>query len=96
MADGFSARPHDSVREWERAVDAQRRVVAEVEQAVAAADGDPVVVSHGGVGALLLCHFLGVPVDRRYDQPGQGSWFRFDPGTGHVPHAWRRLGGRPD
>lgn len=92
VADGFSARPHDSVRGWERAVDAQRRVVAAVERAVAAADGDLVVVSHGGVGALLLCHLLGVPIDRRYDQPGQGSWFRFDPGTGHVPHAWRRLG----
>ena len=96
VADGFSARPHDSVRGWERAVDAQRRVVAAVERAVAAADGDLVVVSHGGVGALLLCYLLGVPIDRRCDQPGQGSWFRSDPGTGHVPHAWRRLGGRPD
>ena len=92
MADEFFARPHDSVRGWERAVDAQRRVVAAVERAVAAADGDLVVVSHGGVGSLLLCHLLGVPIDRRYDQPGQGSWFRFDPGTRHVPHAWRRLG----
>jgi hypothetical protein len=41
--------------------------------------------------ALLLCHLLGVPIDHRCDQPGQGSWFRSDPGTGHVPHAWRRL-----
>ncbi len=59
---------------------------------MAAADGDLVVVSHGGVGALLLCHLLGVPINRRYDELGQGSWSRFDPGTGHVPHAWRRLG----
>ena len=62
-----------------------RSVVAAVGRAVAAADGDLVVVSHGGVGSLLLCHLLGVPVDRRHDQPGQGSWFRFDRGTRHVP-----------
>ena len=62
-----------------------RSVVAAVGRAVAAADGDLVVVSHGGVGSLLLCHLLGVPVDRRYDQPGQDSWFRFDRGTRRVP-----------
>ncbi len=92
VAGEFFARPHESVRGWERAVDAQRRIVAAVGRAVSGATGDLLVVSHGGVGSLLLCHLLGVPIDRRYDQPGQGSWFRFDPATRRVPHGWRRLG----
>jgi len=49
------------------------------------------VITHGGVGTLLLCHLLGVPVDRRHDQPGQDSFFRFDPATGAVPLTWQRL-----
>lgn len=93
VADQFFARPQESVRGWERAADAQRRIVAAVERVVAAATGDVAVVAHGGVGALLLCHLLGVPIDRRYDQPGQGSWYGFDAATGRVAHGWRRLDG---
>ena len=52
--------------------------------------GDLAIVSHGGVGTLLLCDLPGVPIDRRYDQPGQGSWFRCDPETRQVPHLWQR------
>ncbi len=96
VADAFFARPQDSVRGWERAADAQRRIVGAVERAVSGAGGDLAVVAHGGVGALLLCHLLGVPIDRRYDQPGQGSWFRFDPVGHRLAHAWRRLDGPPD
>jgi broad specificity phosphatase PhoE len=93
VADAFFAHPEASVRGWERAVDAQRRIVAAVGRVTAAASGDVAVVAHGGVGALLLCHLLGVPIDRRYDQPGQGSWYSFDAVTGQVAHGWRRLGG---
>ena len=96
VADEFFARPHDSVRGWERAVDAQRRIVAAVGRVAAAATGDVAVVAHGGVGALLLCSLLGVPIDRRYDQPGQGSWYRVDAATGEVAHGWRRLDGTAD
>lgn len=91
VADEFFARAHDSVRGWERAVDAQHRIVAAVRRVAATASGDVAVVAHGGVGALLLCSLLGVPIDRRYDQPGQGSWYRFDAATGRVAHGWRRL-----
>lgn len=102
VADAFFARPDESVRGWERAADAQRRIVTAVGRVTAAATGDVAVVAHGGVGALLLCSLLGVPIDRRYDQPGQGSWYRFDPATGRVAHGWRRItagrpaSGRPD
>jgi broad specificity phosphatase PhoE len=49
------------------------------------------VVAHGGVGTLLLCHLLGAPIDRRHDQPGQGSYFRFEATTRRLAHGWRRL-----
>ncbi len=75
LADQFFAHPEESVRGWERAIDAHRRIVAAVEYAIAAApaDGDIAVVSHGGVGALLLCHLKGVPIGRNQDQPGEGG-----------------------
>jgi broad specificity phosphatase PhoE len=46
----------------------------------------------GGVGTLLLCALLGVPIDRRHDRPGQGSVFSYDPCTGRGAHPWVRLG----
>ncbi|WP_336033179.1 histidine phosphatase family protein [Geodermatophilus sp. FMUSA9-8] len=91
-ADAFFARPAESVRGWERAVDAQARVVAAAARAAAGAAGDVAVVCHGGVGTLLLCAVLGVPVDRRWDQPGQGSVWSYDPATGRGAGPWTRLG----
>lgn len=55
VADAFFAEPTVSVRGWERALDAQRRIVAEV-QAIDGSDttrGTVAIVSHGAVGALL-------------------------------------------
>lgn len=54
-------------------------------------DDDLVIVSHGGVGTLLLCWLAGVDIDRRHDQPGQGSWFSFDGGSRRLLHGWRRI-----
>jgi broad specificity phosphatase PhoE len=95
-ADEFFAHPDVSVRGWETARSAQQRIVAAVRRSVSGAEGDTAVVGHGGVGTLLLCHLLGVPIDRSHDQPGQGSHFAFDPLTGRVEHGWRRLRPRPD
>jgi len=74
-ADLFFAHPERSVRGWERAVDAQRRIVAALERVIAErpGPGDIAVISHGGVGALLLCHLKGVPISRAEDQPGAGG-----------------------
>ena len=44
-------------------------------------DGDVAIVSHGGVGTLLLCHLKGTAIHRAEDQPGQGHWFAFDRDT---------------
>ena len=45
--------------------------------------GDVLFVGHGGVGTLLLCALLGVPISRAYDQgPGGGGnvfAFRWQP-----------------
>ena len=81
-ADAFYARPQESVRGWERAVDAQARIVRAVDRIVSQtpADGDVAIVGHGGTGTLLYCHLAGLPIDRRYDQPATngGNWFAFD------------------
>jgi broad specificity phosphatase PhoE len=75
VADRFFASPDESVRGWERAVDAQRRIIGAVQRAIimAPAEGDIAIVSHGGVGALLLCHLKDEPISRARDQPGSGG-----------------------
>jgi len=92
VADEFFARPHDSVRGWERAIDAQRRIVEAVDRCRRAApDGDVAIVAHGAVGTLLRCHLLGIPIDRRHDQPGVGSGYVVDRATLTVLTSWERL-----
>jgi len=95
LAGAFFAHPGVSVRGWERAVDAQARFVTAVARAVDGATGDVAVVAHGGVGTLLWCHLAGVAVDRRHDQPGQGSWFAFEPPAGRPAAPWTRIGATP-
>jgi broad specificity phosphatase PhoE len=48
-ADAFYARPQESVRGWERAADAQARIVRAVDQIVSQtpAEGDVAIVGHG-------------------------------------------------
>ena len=96
MADAFFARPDESVRGWERAVDAQSRIVAAVDQVVSqAGSGDIAIVAHGGVGALLLCHLAGEPISRAADQPGNagGNYFVFDRTSRKLLHRWRPIDG---
>lgn len=95
VADAFFAQPQESVRGWERAVDAQARIVKAVEQAIALAPaaGDIAILSHGGVGALLLCHLTGAPISRAADQPdeGGGNVFAFEAATRRLLWGWRRM-----
>ena len=72
VADRFFAEPEVSVRGWERAVDAQGRIVAALrEVARQVPEGDIAVVSHGAVGALAMAHLAGAPIARSFDQPGR-------------------------
>jgi len=95
VADNFFACPENSVRGWERAIDAQRRIAEAVNRAIslAAADADMAIISHGAVGALLLCHLKGVPISRREDQPtgGGGNIYSFDLATRRLLTGWHRI-----
>lgn len=90
VADAFFARPFESVRGWERAADAQSRIMAESAGAIAEAmDRDVLMVGHGAVGTLLYCRLAGLPISRRYDQPaGGGNVFAFRPAERQIVHAW--------
>jgi broad specificity phosphatase PhoE len=68
------ARPEESAEGWERAVDAQARIVAAFERVLASHDGQPIgFVGHGGVGTLLKS-FLGKrQISRAGDQPLGGG-----------------------
>ena len=99
VADEFFARPSESVRGWERAIDAQRRIVRAVDHVIAMppTHGDIVIISHGGVGALLLCHLKGVPISRAEDQPGAGGGnaFCFEIATRRLLTGWHPIDERP-
>lgn len=91
-ADAFFARPEESVRGWERAADAQARVVAAVSAVLAEASGEVLFVGHGAVGTLLMCHLLGLAISRAHDQPhGGGNVFCWDAASKRVLHRWLPL-----
>jgi broad specificity phosphatase PhoE len=80
LANRFFANPSTSVRGWETALKAQRRILSEVEACLEqASTGDTLIVGHGGVGALLYCALADLPIDRKHDQGpnGGGNWFAF-------------------
>lgn len=92
-ANRFFAEPDKSVRGWERAIDAQVRIVREVETVLADDQGgDVLIVGHGGVGTLLYCHFAGLPISRDHDQPpGGGNFFLVHGESCDVRHPWRPM-----
>lgn len=93
VADQFFANPYGSIRGWERAIDAQNRIVSEVDTVLATRQaGDIAVVGHGGVGTLLLLSLSGREISREPDQPpGGGNYFAFDIGARQVIHGWRPI-----
>ena len=84
----FFARPTASVRGWERAIDAQARTVEAVRRHPQ--DGTA-FVGHGGVGALLLADFVGLPIDQSPQQPGLGSVFVFQCEPWQLESGWSRI-----
>jgi broad specificity phosphatase PhoE len=105
VVEEFFAHPERSVRGWERACDAQARIVAAVGEALRRAPpgASLACVSHGGVGTLLHCHLKGAPISRSEEQPrpapgsppgsGGGHYLAFDAESRGLLHGWRAIDG---
>lgn len=100
LVERFFAEPEQSVQGWETAAHAQARVVAAVAEVIRRAPpGDAVIVAHGGVGNLLLCHLKGLPISMEQEQPLRGPepgtvggcCFAFDAATRALVHDWRPI-----
>ncbi|WP_353472952.1 phosphoglycerate mutase family protein [Salipiger sp. H15] len=93
VASRFFAEPETSVRGWERAVDAQARILSEVAACLdGPAQGDVLFVGHGGVGTLLWCALAGTPISRAHDQgPGGGNHFAFTWTPRAVLSPWQPM-----
>ncbi len=74
-ADAFFASPEKSVRGWETAAAAQKRIAEAVKRIDrdGPGNGSIAIVSHGAVGTLLYCYLSGQTIDRKWDQPGVGG-----------------------
>lgn len=94
-ADRFFAEPDQSIEGWERAIDAQRRIVETVTTALLSVPAGTAAIfcGHGAVGTLLKCHISGRPIARSEDQrrhahPGGGNGFVFDLERGVIETEW--------
>ena len=95
LADRFFAHPTQSASGWERAVDAQQRIVDAVgdvlDAPLADPDGDVAIVGHGAVGTLLMCHLNSRAINRSHDQPGQGHYWSYDRSDRRLLHPWQPI-----
>ncbi len=98
VADLLFSRPDESVRGWETARDAQKRMAAAVDAILDGplAEGAVAIVTHGGVGALYLSHLKGVGIERGQEapHPGGGCYYCFDADSRLLVHGWRTIDGR--
>ena len=96
-ADLFFAQPERSVRGWETAAAAQRRIAGAIASILErdACAGDVAIVSHGGVGTLYLCHLKRRSISREEEQPGTGggNYYAFDARTQSLLHGWKPIDG---
>lgn len=98
MADRFFGHPHASAEGWERAIDAQARIVATVRIALGSVpDETPAVFcGHGAVGTLLKCFVGGRAIARSQDQSrhahrGGGNCFTFDLAAMKLGCEWTAM-----
>ena len=94
-ADRFFAEPETSIDGWERAIDAQQRIVATVRTALSSVPEGVAAVfcGHGAVGTLLKCHVASRPIARTEDQSrggdkGGGNCLVFDLEAGVLGCEW--------
>jgi broad specificity phosphatase PhoE len=93
--DAFFQKPQESPRPgWEAAGDLQRRAVAGIDALLEAKsdDGDMLIIGHGRIGTVLLCHLAGLPIARDHFQPTPGgNLFAFDRSSRKVLFRWRMV-----
>ena len=97
-ADRFFAEPERSIDGWERAIDAQARIVETVTTALGSVpSGTPAIFcGHGAVGTLLKCHVAGRAISRPEDQTrtggtGGGNCFVFELAPLRLHCEWTRM-----
>lgn len=95
QADRFFAQPQQSADGWERAIDAQARIVATVRTALASvpAETPAIFCGHGAVGTLLKCRVGNRRISRAEDQgrigaAGGGNGFVFDLAAKQLLSDW--------
>lgn len=95
MAGVFFACPRESIRGWERALDAQSRVAGAVSRILSGhGRGDLAILGHGAVGTLLLSALRDQPISRAADQPFEGHyWIAALPHL-VVEHGWQPIAPR--
>lgn len=94
VVEQFFAHPDESIRGWETARDAQRRIVGAMELVAASDDaGVLIVVSHGGVGALLTAHLQQVTIGQedRPPNPSGGCYLVLDRPPLALSRSWREM-----
>ena len=92
LADQLFLRPEESAAGWERAVDATARMVGHLSDLLRPGSGGHVViVGHGGVGTLLMCHLAELDVARARDQPHGGCHWAWSTTDRRLLHAWRLI-----
>ncbi|NMC35654.1 histidine phosphatase family protein [Candidatus Beckwithbacteria bacterium] len=88
----FFDRPNQSILGWERAIDAQARIVKAVKQITQKhPDQNMLISSHGGVGALLKCFIKNISITQTEDQKSLGSYFVFDTKTWQLILDWQKI-----
>lgn len=91
----FFGRPHESIRGWERAIDAQARIVNTVSRILREDEtsDDIVIISHGAVGCLLTAHLQKVEIgqESRPQHPGGGCFIVIDRDSFTLTQDWRAI-----
>lgn len=92
--DQFFANSNKSIRGWEKAIDAQKRVVKAVKKVIknSPEQSNILIAAHGAIGALLLCCLKQKQIHVSQDQPGSGggNYFVFDKNMKLV-QAWKAI-----
>lgn len=92
QADRLFGAPDESAQGWERAVDAQARMVT-IAKEILAEGRDTLLVGHGAVGTFLWCALAGRAIARVADQTSGGQlWAMHHSASGwQVDHAWQPI-----